>query len=413
MNEAERLRPPKPLERETSRRPSRAEIRYLVTNDRVIDHRTGEKIKSTYNGFSFLLEEGYLDQGGVVAIQGMQGDQFIGGGHERIEAPIHVIGAGPRSGFSKIKLGRSRGGIEEIHFWGVNFDNPDHSYSPINTEDAHSPINFDNGLLCFHGCTFEKEEGVWKSEFDQKWAVNGKGAARWFFEDMQFPPCLEHGAYLHYPQSMYFENCTFAETGGTGIQAANRAGRVVEGMSPEYYGNPYWMPAGSAGPAVISNCHHIDGDGSRPKLYRDAYSFTFAGYCNDIYIFNSSASGAASGGVVCWGDWGKGFHYTDGTKEAGAIVGPRPGKFVHGKVFVHKFELRAPHCKREAMAFSGCEEVHYGRNDIHASTHWLNVFGAEGGGPLANGSVQFHRPNRQSMNTGTWNGSGYELLKHR
>lgn len=387
-------RPPKPP---TFQKPQRSDTQFVIEPDAIFDLETGQRIE-TFSPLAYLLEYGALDSGGVVAVRGMHGQEYIGGGTKRIEHPIHLIGIGPSSGFQRLKVGRSRGGIEELHLWGIHFDNPDHSYAPIDTEDTSGSVEHDNGFLFFHGITFEQEQGVWKNEFDQKWAVNGKGAARWYFEDVAFPPCLEHGLYLHYPQELWIYDCEFAETGGTAVQCTSRPGRE----DTLYYGNKYWPPAGSSGPFVLENVWHYDGNGSRPKLFRDAYSFTFVGCLSDIFLTNCGAVGATQGGIVCWSDWGKGIHYTDGSSEFGPVEGERLGKYSHRNVQVHRFTLRAPECKREALAFSGCESVTFGELDLAATGHWLIALETEGGGPLKNGRVEFCRGFDQPERVGIW-----------
>ena len=356
-----------------------------------VEFHGGSLIANTTSPIQYLLENGYLDDGGAVGIFGKIRTDSVRGAHgTKVLEPIHLVGMDDNAGFNRFNIGKGAGGYTDCVCWNLTFVNEANAFAPITTDDDESgnPVE-PAGMLHLMSCRFrgEPDAYIWHGVFPAKWWVNGKGSASYNFQNCIFPPVLEHHHYLHYAQEGYFVGNLYQVTGGTAGQFASRAGRPPSGPYNEFYfGNPYQPPAGSLGPLLIKNCVHDDGTEFPAHEYRDGSSFTVVGWINDVWIIGCTVRGNAVGAIVIWTDYYKGAHTTDGEIYISDVGDPPPPSArTHKQVYIRNLTVESGDHDRAIVMVAGCEGFTMGSGTIDTVRPEL-LIDSEYGGTRENGA---------------------------
>ena len=356
-----------------------------------VERPNGTLIANTTSAITYLLANGYLDNGGAVGIFGKLGTNAIRGAHgQRVDEPIHLVGLDADAGFNRLDFGKGDGNFAVAVCWDLTFVNVANAYSPIQVDDDHSGLPVEPaGMIALIGCTFrgEPDAYIWHGEFPAKWWINGKGSASYLIRNCIFPPVHEHHHYLHYAQVCYCIGNYYNYTGGTAGQWASRAGRPADAThGPYYYGNPYQPPAGSLGPLLVKDCVHDDGTAYPANNYRDGSSFTVVGWLNDVWIVGCRVFGNAVAAIVIWTDYFKGAHATDGeTYVQGYPPEPPPSARTHKRAYIRDLIVGPGDHDRAIIMTGGCEGTNFGSITID-SVRPITLIDSEYSGARENGA---------------------------
>jgi len=311
---------------------------------------------------------------------------------------LYIVGVDPLARARIRRFGASRfvrdnmavthdqGPLDALRFYRCDFHNPGGTTYCWSTPLGDQEVN---GLFGFYDCECSGAKN-YGSLYDTKTCIRA-GYARWEILELIGGECEEHVIYVDAPQGGFWargvRNVTYAaapavpRTGRTCIQLVQRA--IADG-GPIYGGPPGF------GNSRMEDC---TADGC---CENGASAFTVAGFLGTVDFIRLRSINSHGGGIVVWGDWGKGLHTTLGEFDSAPWPLSRTA-FHTGAVAIEDFYFRAasPWTQpRDVIALAGASSVVLRGHDVDGSRAAIGCFSfAPGGGmnsgPLDCGTLEF------------------------
>lgn len=271
---------------------------------------------------------------------------------------------------SKVTIRTPNWGSEddEVHFYGLEIQNEPHAIAPVmqtgstgSKAEAKAGVDWtmnpapQAGLLAFHGCHFSGQPGAYirdvaeaktgGREAPAKMFTHAEGRHDLWLRECSFEHIQEHNVYEEWVRRVQIENCRFGACGGSTLQFASRRGRATGDSDQDafWFGNPFHLPAGLDGWAIIRSCLIDDKD----IWSREASAVSFFGFLGPVWLLDLRIRGSR-GGIVFSADSGKGAylegtqldppvsrHYVPGDPSS---VDPLSG-FAHGDVYLDEIDI--------------------------------------------------------------------------
>jgi hypothetical protein len=229
-----------------------------------------------------------------------------------------------------------------------------------------------------------------------KWALHPHASMGLWLDKVTSDHQQEHFDYSKGLRWLQIEDCvSTGRNGGTWLQIVGRRGRLeAQGYSGGYtQGNPYHMPAGHEGWALIRRCR-IDG---RNIWSRKASELTFAnGFGGPIVIHDVEIIDAWSAAAL-WSDIYKGCNYKVPGDETvysyvSGVHAPEEipaGAYLYPLVIIDNLTVRPNgHDNRPQVMISGAKEVRIGKITVEGGSHAIMFDGD--GGPFKCGTIKFY-----------------------